>query len=284
MTPQDEIALDIVQFTLDLAGIIEPTPVSDGANALISLGRREWLMAGISVVSMIPYVGDLAKFGKLPKYARSISEAIRLAARDQRFAETLRPALRKLLQLLEKIPTSALPATVSQKLGQIQREIVAFLRVGEIAPNIFKPFMDFPRFEGKSIKEIMNWLRAHGFQEVQRPTVTAIGKTKQSQIWFRRHAVKDGPDLIEAVRIDSRGHAVPANIQRQGEIPHRFAIEKVASGEPRHIHKELIDSTLESQYRGGGIKKNGKHWTPPSFTDSNSVATGHADSHIWIVP
>ncbi len=71
-----DLALDLTQIGLDIAGIFDPTPISDGANTLISLGRSDWLGAGLSAVSMIPYVGDAAKLGKLGKYAQTVAKAI----------------------------------------------------------------------------------------------------------------------------------------------------------------------------------------------------------------
>lgn len=65
--------LDKIQTGMDVAGVADPTPIIDGVNAAISLGRavtdpknagRHLLNAGISAVSMFPYVGDLAKLGK----------------------------------------------------------------------------------------------------------------------------------------------------------------------------------------------------------------------------
>jgi hypothetical protein len=285
MTPEQEVALDIVQITLDLAGIIEPTPTADGTNLLISLGRRQWFNAAISGVSMVPYLGDMAKFGKLPHYVESVVKAVQLAAKDERFAAHLRPAFAKLKALLDKLPLQALPPQARAATEKIIHEVNAFLHSSSSGEKFFEPFADFPRFEGKSIKNVLTWLRENGFHEVQAPSVTVLGKTKQSQIWFRRHPRPGGADLIEAVRIDARGHNVPAHIPREAMQPHRLTTIEVASGEPRHMHKELIDSTMESAYTGGGIKKNGKHWTPPSFNDHNHLSTGdHRATHIWLIP
>ncbi len=66
-----QLSLDLVQMALDLTGIVDPTPISDGSNAVISLGRGisslfsgEWSEAGghvvngaISVVGFIPGLG-----------------------------------------------------------------------------------------------------------------------------------------------------------------------------------------------------------------------------------
>jgi RHS repeat-associated protein len=55
---------DAVQTTLDVAGMADPTPISDGANAVISVARGNYTDAGLSALAIVPYVGDLAKGGK----------------------------------------------------------------------------------------------------------------------------------------------------------------------------------------------------------------------------
>ena len=60
-----DLALDLTQLCFDLAGFVDPTPISDGVSGLIALGRGQWLDAAISGIAMVPYVGDLAKAGKL---------------------------------------------------------------------------------------------------------------------------------------------------------------------------------------------------------------------------
>lgn len=70
--------LTAVHLGLDVVGIFDPTPISDGLNALIYLGEAVYYFAtdnntaaywslgnaGISVVAIIPYVGDLSKLGR----------------------------------------------------------------------------------------------------------------------------------------------------------------------------------------------------------------------------
>lgn len=83
-----QTGLDVAQLGADAAGIIDPTGIVDGANAAVSLVRAvrepdrrgEHLRnAAISAVSMVPYVGDLAKIGKLRSAGKSIRGAGRLA-------------------------------------------------------------------------------------------------------------------------------------------------------------------------------------------------------------
>ena len=64
--------LDVFQNGLDGVGVFDPTPLSDGLNALIHAARGNYWDAGISVIAMVPFLGDLAKGGK---YAAKGAEA-----------------------------------------------------------------------------------------------------------------------------------------------------------------------------------------------------------------
>jgi hypothetical protein len=102
------LGLDVGQLTLDIVGIFDPTGISDGANALISAGRGDWVGAGLSVVSIIPFVGDLAKAGKLGKWATTVAKAVDLAISNPTARKMLEPALRKLSDALAAIPESVM--------------------------------------------------------------------------------------------------------------------------------------------------------------------------------
>ena len=78
-------AIDVFQLGLDAIGVVEPTPIADGANAAISLfrgfisdpsRRQEHLQnAGISAAGIIPYVGDVAKLAKGSRAAKTVQRA-----------------------------------------------------------------------------------------------------------------------------------------------------------------------------------------------------------------
>jgi hypothetical protein len=120
------LLLDLTQMALDIAGIVDPTPISDGVSGVISLFRGDWLGAGISVASMIPYVGDLAKAGKLPKVLKSIERAIELAGKDAKFAERLAPVLEKLRSALHAAPLDKLPSPIRRPLESMRNKIDDF--------------------------------------------------------------------------------------------------------------------------------------------------------------
>jgi hypothetical protein len=135
MPSQIQLAADVVQFALDIVGIVDPSGTADAMSGLISLGRGKWLDAAISGVSMVPYIGDLAKTAKLPRYARSIAEAVQLASKDHKFAAQLKPALEKLKAALDKVPLGKLPEPAQRQLFQIKTDIEAFLKRRMYNPN-----------------------------------------------------------------------------------------------------------------------------------------------------
>jgi hypothetical protein len=67
-----ELKLDLVQAGVDAAGTVDPTPVSDLVGAGISIYRGDFIGAGLSLISMIPYAGDA--LGKPTKGARVLKK------------------------------------------------------------------------------------------------------------------------------------------------------------------------------------------------------------------
>lgn len=90
---QKELVADLTQVGLSVIGIFDPTGIADGADAVISLGRGDYWGAGISALGIIPYLGDLAKIGKLSKLAKT----------NAKFAKIVMPLLSKLKNIIKKI-------------------------------------------------------------------------------------------------------------------------------------------------------------------------------------
>jgi hypothetical protein len=63
-----ELELDLAQSAIDIAGIADPTPISDVIGAGMSLWRGDFIGAGLSLISVVPYAGDAV--GKTAKGAR----------------------------------------------------------------------------------------------------------------------------------------------------------------------------------------------------------------------
>ncbi|WP_146160789.1 hypothetical protein [Deinococcus arcticus] len=71
-----ELALNMTQAAADIAGLVDPTPISDGRSAALSVARGDWLGAGLSLISMIPGLGDaVAKPLKSTKLGAKITKS-----------------------------------------------------------------------------------------------------------------------------------------------------------------------------------------------------------------
>lgn len=179
------LTTDLAQLVLDITGFVDPTPVSDGLNALISLGRGDWLGAGLSGLSMIPYIGDLAKAGKFPKYLKTIERAIVLAQQSEKARAALLPVFRKLDEAMNLMPTG-----VSGQLDMLRKKIADFLKrygsprgVSRILPDISKSFVFKSYRQGENlIKEasgrlgVPGTVMTHRSQASQRLVSEGIGE------------------------------------------------------------------------------------------------------------
>jgi A nuclease of the HNH/ENDO VII superfamily with conserved WHH len=74
-----DLKWDLAQSAVDAAGLIDPTPISDGIGALMSAARGDWFGAGMSLVSMLPYAGDA--IGKTAKGAKVLARMAKLRKR-----------------------------------------------------------------------------------------------------------------------------------------------------------------------------------------------------------
>ena len=67
---------DVLSAGLDIVGVFDPTGISDGIGAKMAFDNGDYLSSGISALGVIPYVGDIAKVGKIGKDVRIIDNAI----------------------------------------------------------------------------------------------------------------------------------------------------------------------------------------------------------------
>lgn len=125
-----ELLLDLTQLALDVMGLLEPTPFADAANALISLGRGDYSGAALSALGVIPYVGDVAKAGRLGKYRRTVERAIQLARERPDLAESVRVALRRVAGAIDGALAHRLPKQLRQELVSMRTAIAGFMAQG----------------------------------------------------------------------------------------------------------------------------------------------------------
>jgi A nuclease of the HNH/ENDO VII superfamily with conserved WHH len=108
-----ELKLDLVQAGVDAAGTVDPTPVSDLVGAGISIYRGDFIGAGLSLISMIPYAGDalgktakgarvLKKMNALRKKIALVTERINVVRKQSREAASAAARARKQAQAAKK--------------------------------------------------------------------------------------------------------------------------------------------------------------------------------------
>lgn len=143
---EQDLLLDLTQMGLDLAGVFDPTPTSDGTNMAISIGRGDYSGAAISAVSIIPFIGDWAKTAKIGRYLATLGKAADIAANNPVFRRQLLPIAKKIAPALEEIRI-IFPKTVQKQLDTVLSKLEKTLgrRLVPIrsVPNIEKCAMQF---------------------------------------------------------------------------------------------------------------------------------------------
>lgn len=91
-----ELKWELAASAADLAGVVDPTPVSDIVGAGIALRNGDLWGAGLSVASMVPYAGDA-----LAKPAKALRSTERLAELQQRVVK-LQAEIRDLQAIASK--------------------------------------------------------------------------------------------------------------------------------------------------------------------------------------
>lgn len=118
-----QLLLDVTELVLDIAGFFDPTGMADGASAVLQASQGEWGGALLSAISIIPYVGDLAKTGKVSRYLRTIERAAAAAGRSPHLTRRLIPVFEKLEEVLRFLPVG-----VDATIDRLRAPVADFLR------------------------------------------------------------------------------------------------------------------------------------------------------------
>jgi hypothetical protein len=85
---QKELAFELGQTAIDVAGIIDPTPISDSISAMMSLYKGDYVGAALSTVSIVPYIGDA--LGKPIKEAHNAQKIAQLERKIEGLVKQLK--------------------------------------------------------------------------------------------------------------------------------------------------------------------------------------------------
>lgn len=147
-----QLGLDLTQMALDIGGIVDPTGIADGGNAVISAGRAigslfsgDFGGAGghavnglISAAGVLPLAGDLAKLGKIGKWAQTVSDAVSAVAHNPALRGALEPGLRAVSDAVNQIPQGALdalPASARESIERMKTQLDEFFAGGARAAD-----------------------------------------------------------------------------------------------------------------------------------------------------
>jgi len=193
------LLLDLTQIGLSIAGFFDPTPLCDGLDGLISLMRGDYVGAGISAVSMIPYLGDAAKLGKLGKFGDVIVKAADLARIDPSFARRIAPKMDEIRDLLRADADVVLPKAIRGKLDEILESLDDFTMRG-------RPAARADAFDRHELRRIFDQVgdNADQIDDMIGPTLTAIERQVRTGARdLDAGAQKRIRELVEALRPDT---------------------------------------------------------------------------------
>ncbi len=151
---QKALLLDLTDIGLSVVGIFEPTPFADLAGTGLALSRGEYGGAIISALGMFPYLGDLAKLGKLPKLVKVMENVVQMAKADGKFAKVVTPLLEKIKTALDNLPIEKLPQKAQDAVKAIKNKIDEFFSKGKIPNGVEPPKPPKIRTEPPEIKRV----------------------------------------------------------------------------------------------------------------------------------
>jgi RHS repeat-associated protein len=93
--------LNWAQGGLDAVGIFDPSPISDGTNAIISAARGNYTDAGLSLIACVPYIGDAV--GKGGKYGGKAFKALSNGAALKSAGKLSANSLKEFKQLVNQL-------------------------------------------------------------------------------------------------------------------------------------------------------------------------------------
>lgn len=116
-----QLLLELATMVADLTGIVDPSPTSDIAAAFLSVASGETSSAVISLIGIFPYVGDVAKLGKVTKWVKTVTKLVARAAESPTFFKYIRGPLEQVYSIL-----AALPMGISEELDGLKETIKKF--------------------------------------------------------------------------------------------------------------------------------------------------------------
>jgi len=113
---------DLIRIGLDIGGIFEPTPFCDIASAFLSFCDGEILDGAMSAAGVIPYLGDLAKVGKIAGWIKKVENIIDLLKSSPKARAILKPYLEYIDNALASAPDNT-PDIIKKPLAELREKV-----------------------------------------------------------------------------------------------------------------------------------------------------------------
>lgn len=116
---------EYAKAAVDAAGIADPTPISDCIGAAMSLAEGDFIGAGLSAVSVVPYFGDaVAKAAKGTRAAKKITALAESIAKISKGLDQLKDkyvrrkeAAKRVREARRQAPSGSVPCSARDKWG-----------------------------------------------------------------------------------------------------------------------------------------------------------------------
>lgn len=195
-----ELQLDIAQTALDAAGLVDPTPISDAAGALLSAARGDWFGAAMSVVSMLPYAGDA-----IGKTAKGAKLAEKIAVLEARLANNVVRGKQILANALKSDAATVRARRAADKAARIEEGLIKDCPVGG---NDFGTHAPKDGWAGKPGDSLWDPAEA-GYHADKIEEITSV--TKGEPLRFEDGYPDFSPYALQARAAD--GSPVPARVE-----------------------------------------------------------------------
>ena len=120
-----ELKWELAASAADVAGMVDPTPASDLIGAGLAVRKGDWLGAGMSLVSVVPYLGDaVAKPAKAVRAAKRINELRQTVTKLTAKLADLRKQEKQLAAANGKIPKNGNGNHAPQKAASEQADAI----------------------------------------------------------------------------------------------------------------------------------------------------------------
>ncbi len=211
--------------------------------------------AGISALGIIPYLGDLAKIGKLPKLLKTVEKVVEMAKADGKFAKVVEPMLKGLKNAIDALPINKLPNWAKEPIEKLSTKIDEFFGIRKVTKSALtaggQKAVTLDTLEHIFHGDINKKGKAVGFHYEGVENMQAVNKTKTVSV--TKPADKNG---VYVATVDVKGVSKKAD----------------SSFFPKHWTKNYVVKAINESY----VNKTFPNASNPLYFE------GKSSSGVWV--